>query len=56
MAFAEDQEDVVSMSLTVVQSLMEKYGIQANAIGRSVLSKLPCLKFKADSRQLYDSL
>ena len=40
MAFAEDQEDVVSMSLTVVQSLMEKYGILPNAIGRSAIFKL----------------
>ena len=37
MAFTDDREDVVSMSLTVVQSLMEKFDIPANAVGRSVL-------------------
>lgn len=34
MAFLEDQEDVVSMSLTVVHSLMDKYDIQPASIGR----------------------
>lgn len=34
MAFVEDQEDVVSMSLTVVQSLMQKYSIDPRSIGR----------------------
>lgn len=40
MAFAEDQEDVVSMSLTVVQSLMEKYDVEPSAVGRSAISKV----------------
>lgn len=34
MAYTEDQEDVVSMSLTVVQNLMEKYEIQPETVGR----------------------
>ena len=34
MSFIQDQEDVVSMSLTVVQSLLEKYSIGVCEIGR----------------------
>ena len=34
MAFTGDQEDVVSMSLTVVQSLLEKYAIEPSQVGR----------------------
>ncbi|XP_068669773.1 hydroxymethylglutaryl-CoA synthase-like [Aristolochia californica] len=34
MAFCTEQEDVISMSLTVVTSLLEKYGIDPKQIGR----------------------
>lgn len=34
MAFTGDQEDVVSMSLTAVHSLLEKYEINPRDIGR----------------------
>lgn len=34
MAFCTDVEDVISMSLTAVSSLLEKYGIDAKQIGR----------------------
>ena len=34
MAFTGDQEDVVSMSLTAVHSLLEKYEIDPRDIGR----------------------
>lgn len=34
MAFCTDLEDVISMSLTVVQSLLEKYKIATDSIGR----------------------
>jgi hydroxymethylglutaryl-CoA synthase len=34
MAFTGDQEDINSISLTVVQSLLEKYSISPNEIGR----------------------
>ncbi|XP_027334539.1 hydroxymethylglutaryl-CoA synthase-like [Abrus precatorius] len=34
MAFCTDLEDVISMSLTVVTSLLEKYGIDPKQIGR----------------------
>ena len=34
MAFTGDQEDVVSMSLTAVHSLLEKYDIDPCDIGR----------------------
>ncbi|XP_068649889.1 hydroxymethylglutaryl-CoA synthase-like [Aristolochia californica] len=34
MAFCTEQEDVISMSLTVVASLLEKYGIDPKQIGR----------------------
>lgn len=34
MAFTGDHEDVNSISLTVVQSLLEKYGIDARDVGR----------------------
>ncbi|KAH8961427.1 hypothetical protein BDL97_05G049800 [Sphagnum fallax] len=34
LAFCTDLEDVISMSLTVVQSLLEKYGIPPERIGR----------------------
>lgn len=34
MAFMGDQEDVVSMSLTAVHSLLEKYEIDPQDIGR----------------------
>ena len=34
MAFTGDQEDVVSMSLTAVHSLLEKYDINPRDIGR----------------------
>ena len=35
MAFCEDREDVVSLSLTAVHQLLEKYGVDAANIGRS---------------------
>lgn len=34
MAFVGDREDIVSISLTVVKSLLEKYSINVNDIGR----------------------
>lgn len=34
MAFCGDQEDVVSMSLTAVHSLLEKYDVDPKSIGR----------------------
>ncbi|KAL5554863.1 hypothetical protein UlMin_037099 [Ulmus minor] len=34
MAFCSEVEDVISMSLTVVTTLLEKYGINPNQIGR----------------------
>ncbi|BBN09784.1 hydroxymethylglutaryl-CoA synthase [Marchantia polymorpha subsp. ruderalis] len=34
LGFCTDCEDVISMSLTVVKSLMEKYGVSPNSIGR----------------------
>lgn len=34
MAFCDEVEDVISMSLTAVSSLLEKYGIDAKQIGR----------------------
>ncbi|XP_024374898.1 hydroxymethylglutaryl-CoA synthase [Physcomitrium patens] len=34
LAFCTDLEDVISMSLTVVKSLLEKYGIAPESIGR----------------------
>ncbi|XP_062074180.1 hydroxymethylglutaryl-CoA synthase [Humulus lupulus] len=34
MAFCSEVEDVISMSLTVVESLLEKYGIDPKQIGR----------------------
>ncbi|KAI4327025.1 hypothetical protein L6164_019530 [Bauhinia variegata] len=34
MAFCTELEDVISMSLTVVTSLLEKYGVDAKQIGR----------------------
>ena len=34
MAFCGDQEDVVSMSLTAVHSLLEKYDVDPKTIGR----------------------
>lgn len=36
MAFCGDQEDVVSMSLTAVHSLLEKYDVDPKSIGRHV--------------------
>ena len=36
MAFTGDQEDVVSMSLTAVHSLLEKYEVDPRDIGRQV--------------------
>lgn len=38
MAFTGDQEDVVSMSLTAVHSLLKKYDIDPRDIGRWVRS------------------
>lgn len=38
MSFIEDQEDVVSMSLTVVHNLMEKYEIEPSSVGRQAFS------------------
>ena len=34
MAFCGDQEDVVSMSLTAVHALLEKYDVDPRSIGR----------------------
>ncbi|GAQ90489.1 hydroxymethylglutaryl-CoA synthase [Klebsormidium nitens] len=34
MAFCSDNEDVISMSLTVVQNLLDKYGVDPAQIGR----------------------
>lgn len=34
MAFCDDREDIYSMALTVTQSLLEKYEIDPNSIGR----------------------
>ncbi|KAF8541047.1 putative hydroxymethylglutaryl-CoA synthase [Trichophaea hybrida] len=34
MAFCDDREDIYSISLTVTQSLLEKYNIDPNSIGR----------------------
>lgn len=47
MAFTGDQEDVVSMSLTAVQSLLDKYRINPCDIGRCTT-----LSFIPDSRIL----
>lgn len=41
MAFCGDQEDVVSMSLTAVHSLLEKYDVDPKSIGRCVSCALP---------------
>jgi hypothetical protein len=44
MAFCGDQEDVVSMSLTAVHSLLEKYDVDPRSIGRqALLSHSSCL-------------
>ena len=34
MSFCEDSEDVVSMALTVVHALLDKHGIEPEAVGR----------------------
>lgn len=42
MAFCGDQEDVVSMSLTAVHSLLEKYDVDPKSIGRQAASPTCC--------------
>ncbi len=42
LAFCGDQEDVVSMSLTAVHSLLEKYDVDPKSIGRHVPLRSLC--------------
>ena len=43
MAFCTDREDVVSLSLTAVHRLLEKYGVDPAHVGRCATDETSCL-------------
>ena len=62
MAFCGDQEDVVSMGLTAVHCLLEKYDVDPKSIGRhgtgthpSLLPISTCLRQPPARLHLHDS-
>ncbi len=44
MAFCTDREDVVSLSLTAVHRLLEKYGVDPADVGRCASNDTLCLR------------